>query len=524
MPLARPRPERYPFLVRLLFAALWAAWCASAASALAQTPVAFEPDGRGADVRMVLQAAREAAGGDYRGGEPCPVPDVDGGGGFFGRALPASDPACAAILSYVPPLNALKEAAGIPAASWRIGLQRFSQYENMYLSAPQANLVIVTVPFLTRFPSPSPAVLFSMAHELGHAVQARRVSDWDPAAPEQEQDRISRHFEAHADAVAIDLLARAGYPPSLAAKGLEELLSCDAIRNDRPGPASSPHPSARVRWLNVHRLLADRGTPAAAAGPYKPAVQPSDFDDEGRLIRAGETPDPAADAAALRECGGKGEAGAAGWQGFSEVELRSFSEADLLGGESVAGPGLDVTAVMVKGSGWTAEQALRKFQEAARVFSQCGVALRRVELAAVRAPGGRTQWLRFEKEGPDSFVRLRRLVPAAGKLVVLLTGAFPDDADGAGFSRAEWSNGKDLAPALYDTVFLSDYATSEAYRSENAASPYSLLAHEMLHVLTREGRHLNDPEPNLLNNTWSVRSDRILPRHCEAARASPLVR
>ena len=513
--------------MHLFAVAVLAAWSAAAAQAGVDAPALFAPDGKGADVRSALQAAREAAGATEGAEESCPVPDVDGGGGFFRRSLPATDPACVAILSYIPPLNGLKQAAGIPAGSWRIGLQRFSQYENMYLSAPQADLVIVTVPFLTRFPSPSPAVLFSMAHELGHAVQARRTSDWDASAPEEEQNRLSRHFEAHADAVAVDLLSRAGYAPSLALTGLEELLSCDAIRGDGAAPASSPHPSARTRWLNVRRLLSGRG-PAGPAEktPYKPALQPSDFDDSGRLVLPGETQDANAEAVAVQACGGaapKAEARADGWSAFGAVELRSYSESDLLG-DSSPGPGLEVTAVLLKGSGWTADAALRKLREAARVLAQCGIRTRSVELAAVRAPGGRTRWLRYDKDGPDSFVGLRRMVPSECKLVVLLTGAFPDDADGAGFSRAEWTNGKDLAPALYDTVFLSDYADSEAYRKENAASPYSVMAHEMLHVLTREGRHFNDPEPNLLNNTWSVRSDRILPRHCEAARASRLVR
>ncbi|MFA6030222.1 MAG: hypothetical protein WC969_10235 [Elusimicrobiota bacterium] len=219
----------------------------------------------GAALALVLALSARVLGA-------CPVPDIDGPRGRFNGGAPSvEDPVCAAAVSYLLPLRALEAAAGFPPSAWGLGIQRYATLENVYL-AEGARLVVVTAPFLARYPAASPAALFTLAHELGHAVQRREApTPWDASQPEAEQNLASRRLEAHADALACGLLKRAGYPADLHERGLRELFPAEAFADERP--SSSPHPTPRVRLLNALRC---------ARGEF-PAPRLEDFDDQGLL-------------------------------------------------------------------------------------------------------------------------------------------------------------------------------------------------------------------------------------------------
>ena len=68
-------------------------------------------------------------------------------------------------------------------------------------------------------------------------------------------------------------------------------------------------------------------------------------------------------------------------------------------------------------------------------------------------------------------------------------------------------------PELSGTVFLSDRVNSSASVRERAASPYSVLAHEMLHVLLRTARHNGDAQANLMSD-WRRRNNNMPPHLC----------
>lgn len=202
----------------------------------------------------------------------CPIPDIDGMRGRYGGGPSAEeDPVCLAAVAYFRPLRALEAAAGFPPGSWGLAIQRFSTLENVYL-AEGARAVIVTAPFLARFDAASPATVFTLAHELGHAVQRRAdPSPWDASEPEEAQNRRSRRLEAHADALAYGLLVRAGYPTGLYETGLRALFPADAFLDARP--SVTPHPAPKIRLDNALRL---------AKGEF-PEPRLEDFDDDGRL-------------------------------------------------------------------------------------------------------------------------------------------------------------------------------------------------------------------------------------------------
>lgn len=228
-------------------------------------------------------------------GQTCPVPDVDGGRPFP-PPLSNDAPACASLLSYVPHLSALERGAGFPPGRWRVAVQRYDLLDNVYL-AERAGLVVVTTGFLARHPAPTPAVIFTLAHELAHAVQEREAPlRADPGAPQEAQDRASRRREAQADSIALELLPRAGYDPALAVHGLEELLTCAAVSDERP--SASPHPAPRVRWLNLTRIGPH---PSSSQAALSPSLGTADFDDSGRLVAS--APDAESERAASRACG-----------------------------------------------------------------------------------------------------------------------------------------------------------------------------------------------------------------------------
>lgn len=182
----------------------------------------------------------------------------------------------------------------------------------------------------------------------------------------------------------------------------------------------------------------------------------------------------------------------------------------------------ELTAFVLRGSLWDQGWADRMLAETVEIYAQCSVRVSRSEVKVVDAPGGRVHWKKYGEEGERGLNELRKALPHEG-LTVYLLGSFEDAPEVPGFSVAHWTNGGYFPPEQENTVFLGDYAATPKYFEERKDSPYSLLAHELLHVLTREGQHYNLPEKNLLN-IWKTRSNKILPEHCGWVRESPLVR
>lgn len=183
---------------------------------------------------------------------------------------------------------------------------------------------------------------------------------------------------------------------------------------------------------------------------------------------------------------------------------------------------LEMDVVLLQGSGWTEAQAREQLSEAARIYGQCGISMRRVTLIVADPPGGRVNWNRFGVDGDASISALRRLFPG-DRLTAFLTGPFIDENIDDAFAFADWRDAYVTRPELSGTVFLSDRVNSQESVRERAASPYSVLAHEMLHVLLRTSRHNGDHEANLMSD-WRRRDNRLPARLCDAIAASPLLK
>lgn len=205
------------------------------------------------------------------------------------------------------------------------------------------------------------------------------------------------------------------------------------------------------------------------------------------------------------------------------LEEFRWSERDLNPLGSVATRELDLNIVVMAENGWSLQQVLEDIQEVSRVYSQCSIKIGAAHVFLVREAQGRNEWTKNADSGEDSLVQLRRRTPLPNaEPVIYFVGKFKDDPEGAGFSNAQWREPYPIREELLNSVFISDYSHSEEYKKERESCPYSLVAHEMLHVLTRLGGHYNLPEKNLLN-IWKTRANTILKKHCDLVQESPLL-
>lgn len=242
---------------------------------------------------LLVLSARAAAA-------PCRVPVVDKEDRPV--VLDETDPMCVAIVAQERRFEKLRTAAGFPADQLTLYLEvgHGPGEENAYYWRKR---VALNDAYLRMLPSGSLAYLVSLAHEIGHAVQDRDGDlDWKHAARRAghmvEAANRSRKVEAHADAIAVELIIRAGYPPNAFMMGREQRFPCDAVR--RPSKeefgVDDTHPEVRDRWINgllttplvVEQLTERRRDELARLGKASPGALNAAF--TGSVARDGDVP------------------------------------------------------------------------------------------------------------------------------------------------------------------------------------------------------------------------------------------
>jgi len=172
---------------------------------------------------------------------------------------------------------------------------------------------------------------------------------------------------------------------------------------------------------------------------------------------------------------------------------------------------------------WNDEQISAHLEETKTVYAQCGLEFTKVTVEESSLNSSNLiRWEPYAEKGYLNF----GIKAADGRThpLILLIDGFAD-AEGTPFALAPFipSIGEPTPPVLMNSVFFPAFVNSDAYKKEREKSPYSSLAHELLHIFTLDGQHNNDPEPNLLS-IWRRRNNRITEEQCEAVRKSPLVR
>jgi hypothetical protein len=152
-----------------------------------------------------------------------------------------------------------------------------------------------------------------------------------------------------------------------------------------------------------------------------------------------------------------------------------------------------------RGTRWSSQEILVALPEGAGLLGQCGVALSRAELHVVEAPS------RFRYyHTPVSHELLRQLRVSRPALFfvddTLNNPAF--DAEAIGRENAV------TQPELADTVWIA----------HDARDLPQTIAHELVHVLSNDGAHSNEPG-NLMRATTSRRNTRLTEAQCARLRS-----
>jgi hypothetical protein len=195
-------------------------------------------------MKMLLAALMLLAGPSFAA--PCAVAYQDDPARFGLRRphpLQASDPLCAQALQAERDFRRLRDAAGL-----RPEQARFTVYEEAQVNAAfddRTHQLLLNTGLMRE--TRRMAIVAVMAHELGHAIQAR----------DGVVTRDNRQFEGHADALGAVLLARAGYPPDTGRRAWESISGCRAISYPvRPQGTPLTHPMDGERWRNAAAMTA----------------------------------------------------------------------------------------------------------------------------------------------------------------------------------------------------------------------------------------------------------------------------
>jgi len=211
--------------------------------------------------------------------DPCETPYVEKADGRSRKELTAEHPACVRIAELKADYLRLTRAAEL--ADGEIPLV-ITDDPNTFGGTLYRNARVIALPrgMLERPALTRESALAILSHELGHEVGQRGGS-------------TQAQREGQADAIGAELLHRAGFPPSTARRGWENISSWDCERTLKPRDPKSTHPSrvdrvrnaaaaaAVARVLGEARFLDDGGR--RPSGEYVSAFRLSDVSRAGSV-------------------------------------------------------------------------------------------------------------------------------------------------------------------------------------------------------------------------------------------------
>ena len=155
---------------------------------------------------------------------------------------------------------------------------------------------------------------------------------------------------------------------------------------------------------------------------------------------------------------------------------------------------LDLSVVTPMGSGWEPPAVRAMLQGAAAILGQCGIGLRKVSVHYLLGP----ERLRyFTAETAQALVAARAYAKPAAYLVADTRRPVPFDAEA--FAPANSAG----YPSLADTVWIV----------RGTPHPGIALAHELVHVLTDDGRH-SAVAGNLMRDETAPENTDLAPEQC----------
>lgn len=180
-----------------------------------------------------------------------------------------------------------------------------------------------------------------------------------------------------------------------------------------------------------------------------------------------------------------------------------------------------VNFALFPGAGWNRELIEKHVADARRVFAQCQI--QRInfnvyEVTDFQLPAdlqGRNVY------APNGIATIRIQSPQVPQPVVYLVNGLSDS--GAMTKAIFTINAPPCEAELVNTIWIPSEVNTPEWAAERSKSPYSVLAHELTHLLTLEGQHNGDIPRNELS-VWRVRTDYLTDQMCDQIRRNVFVK
>lgn len=189
---------------------------------------------------------------------------------------------------------------------------------------------------------------------------------------------------------------------------------------------------------------------------------------------------------------------------------------------------LNLTVVLLRGSGWTPEQAREHLAKTERIYAACGIRLGRSEVREADPEGPvDVDWQSCGTGILEQGIRGRDLAlaealpPSTPRPVVFLVRSNVHNGSSA-YACPRFAVGS--RSPLLDTAWITAKVHSRSYEEivDRVDPDYDPIAHELAHLLGNRG-HNSDSEPNLLHDDLDKRTSALLPEQCAAFSRSPLL-
>ena len=182
-------------------------------------------------------------------------------------------------------------------------------------------------------------------------------------------------------------------------------------------------------------------------------------------------------------------------------------------------------AIILKGAKWTRPLIVEELQKVNRIYSQCGVQIKHIELLNAQTSadfseldqvalyGSKLEKIGFKKR--DEVVAL-----FAGKLVGDLREQGGSNTGGFAINELNMQDATTLEQAMTNMAVLLDHGHSDEYKNKRHPE-YSPIAHELGHIYLNEG---HAETANLMASGVEIVTPELTPEQCKTFRQSPLIK
>jgi len=172
------------------------------------------------------------------------------------------------------------------------------------------------------------------------------------------------------------------------------------------------------------------------------------------------------------------------------------------------------SSVVLRGSGWTYDEVVKRAVRVEEIYSQCNVWVEGVQI--ILTDQSHESRVFSHKEKTD--LNFTKNIPIKSRPIMVY---FKDDKDRNIAYAVPRLNRKSQHPYI-NTIWMSRAIKTRAYQ-KLLPNTYSDEAHELGHLLLNTTKHVFSDQENFMHEVDKLATDRINPDQCEIIRNSPLV-